>query len=179
MPGVLKLRTIATILHISLMGATIYLQNWGDATPFYGGATGSLPSTGDGNHPYDWFSAWLSGGGTRLDDPGDQGGIQILGWIISGPLCGMVVIVKALLSLTILHYDVVQLISTDGFGGWFKILIHMVGAYLSISLMSRLVAFAIRAGVFSNVYIMGAIGLVSVLGIAATALNVGGIFSCG
>ena len=91
----------------------------------------------------------------------------------------MVGIVKALLSLTILHYEVVQIISTDGFGGWFKILIHMAGAYISISLMSHLVAFAIRAGVFSNVYIMGAVGLVSLLGIAATALNAGGIFSCG
>ena len=181
MPGVIKLTVVAAILHIALMGSTIFLQNWGTgATPFYGGNTGFLPATGDSAHPYDKFSAWLAGGGTRLNDPGDQGGIGILQWIVRKPLCGMVGVVKSLISLTTLHaYDVIQLIPTEGFGGWFKILVHMIGALLSAALMSVLVAFAIRTGVFSNVYTMGLVLGVAALGVVSTLLNAGGVFSCG
>ena len=62
----------ALIVHISLMLASIFLANLGDVSPFYGGASGFLPSTGDEAHAYDRFSAWLSGGGPAVDDPGTR-----------------------------------------------------------------------------------------------------------
>lgn len=178
MPGILKLLVLTLVIHVALTGATIYLANAGD-TPYYGGSTGFLPGTGDDQHPYDQFSGWLSGGGSRLNEPAQEGGIGILRWIVDTPMCGMVFIVRGLITLTIFHYDVVQLIPTDGFGGWFKILLHLLGALLTGALMSTMVAFAIRAGVFSNVYLMGIILGIAVVGIAASALNAGGVFSCG
>ncbi len=178
MTGIQKLFILTLGIHVCLVLATIYLTNMGDV-PYYGGSTGFLPGTGDGANAYDQFTGWLLGGGYRPGDPGNQVGIPLLGWIIAKPLCGMVSAVRWLIILTTFNYDVVQLIPTGGFGGWFKMLIHLVGVFLTGAVMNALVRFGIQAGVFSNVYVMGAIGVVSVIGIGATALNAGGAFSCG
>lgn len=178
MPGVLKLLILTVFIHVALTGGNIYVMNMGE-TPYYGGPTGFLPGSSDSAHPYDAFSSWLSGGGDRLNDPGDQGGIAILQWIVRKPLCGMVNLVRVMITLTIFHYDVIQLIPTAGFGGWVKILVHLLGALLTAGLMSALVAFAVRAGVFSNIYILGLVLGVAALGIVATLLNAGGVFGCG
>lgn len=179
MPGIIKLLVVAVILHSALMGADIFLDNIASSTAHYGGQTGFLPATGDRDHAYDQFTAWLGGGGSQLADPGDQGGIAILQWIVRTPLCGMIGIIRFLVSLTILNYDVVRLIPSDGFGNWFKILVNIVGALLNGTLMSVVVRFAIQAGVFSNVYLMGLVLGIAVIGAVATALNAGGIFGCG
>lgn len=178
MPGIQKLLILTLGIHICLVLATIYLTNLGE-TPYYGGSAGFLPSTGDSAHPYDRFSAWLAGGGDQLNDPGDQGGIAILQWIVRKPLCMSVSFVRWLIILTTFSYEVIQLIPTGGFGGWFKILIHLVGVFLTGLLAQAGVRFAIQAGVFSNIYMMGMVLGISTVGIVSTALNAGGVFSCG
>ncbi len=149
--------------------------------PFYGGSTGFLPSTGDDTHAYDVFSAWLSGGGPTVADPGDQGGIGVLAWAVrTPPLCGMVSVVKFIISLAILHlYDAIQIILSDGFGNWFKIIIHVLGALIAIGLIARIVDIAVRAGVFSNQYLLILILGVSIIGSLATVLDASGGLSCG
>ena len=170
----------ALIIHVALMLASIFLANLGDVLPFYGGATGFLPSTGEEAHAYDKFSAWLSGGGPAVDDPGDAGGIGVLAWAVRGPLCGMVAVVKFILSLATLHlYDAIQIIPSDGFGNWFKIVIHILGALIAIGLIARIVDIAIRAGVFSNQYLLILILGVSIFGSLATVLDASGGLSCG
>ena len=63
MISLVPLFVAALIVHAGLTLASIFLANLGDVLPFYGGATGFLPSTGDDAHAYDKFSAWLAGGG--------------------------------------------------------------------------------------------------------------------
>ena len=178
MTSLVPLLIFAAIIHIALMGGTIFLQNLTAATPYYGGETGFLPSTGNQANTYDKFSAWLSGGGPSANDPGSAGGVGILQWAVRTPLCGMVSVIKFILSLSVLNYDVIRLIPSDGFGNWFKIIVHVLGALITIALFSRIVEFAIRAGVFSNVYLMAIVLGIAVLGTVATALNASGGLSC-
>ena len=181
MAGLNKILIVAVIVHVALFGATIFLTNAIDATPYYGGNHGFLPSTGDGNNSYDRFSAWLSGGGRdqEYEEPDAEGGIAILGWIIKGPICSTVAIVKFLLSMTILKYGIIDLIPSVGFGLWFKTVIHLTAALIHVGLVSVLVGFAVRAGVFSNIHLMVALGLISAFAVVATLLSAGGALSCG
>ena len=181
MPGITQILIVAVIVHVSLFGATIFLTNAIADLPYYGGDHGFLPSTGNSANTYDQFSAWLSGGGRDqdLEEPDDEGGIAILGWIIKGPICGTVSIVKFLLALTILKYGIIDLIPNMGFGLWFKTVIHLVAALIHIGLLSVLVGFAVRAGVFSNIHLMVALGLISAFAIVSTLLSAGGALSCG
>ena len=180
MISLVPLLKAALIVHIALMLASIFLANLGDALPFYGGPTGFLPATGDDAHAYDKFSAWLSGGGPSVNDLGNQGGIGVLAWAVREPLCGMVSVVKFIISLATLHlYDAIQVIPSDGFGNWFKIVIHILGALIAITLIARIVDIAIRAGVFSNQYLLILILGVSIIGSLATVLDASGGLSCG
>ena len=180
MISLVPLFVVALILHVGLMLASIFLANLGDGLPFYGGDTGFLPSTGDDTHTYDKFSAWLSGGGPAVDDLGNQGGIGVLAWAVKTPLCGMVSVIKFILSLAILHlYDVIQIIPSDGFGNWFKIVIHILGALIAIGLIARIVDLAIRAGVFSNNTLLILLLGVSVFGSIVTLLDATGGLTCG
>ena len=96
MAGLNKILVVAVIVHVALFGATIFLTNAISDLPYYGGDHGFLPSTGNSNNTYDRFSAWLSGGGRdqEYEEPDAEGGIAILGWIIKGPICSTVAIVK-------------------------------------------------------------------------------------
>lgn len=179
MQGLNRLVAMALIVHVTLFVSTIFLTNALQTMPYFGGNSGFLPSTGDGNNAYDRFSSWISGNEGSMSEPSDEGGIAILQWIVRGPMCSSVTIVKFLIALTVLKYGVIDLISSAGFGLWFKIAVHLVGFLLNIALVNVLVRFAIQAGVFSNIYIMAAIGLMSIIGIVATMLNAGGAFSCG
>jgi len=180
MAGINRILAVTIIIHVGLFGSTLYLDNSATDTPFYGGAHGFLPSTGDSANAYDRFSGWLAGGGRQdMSDPGELGGIELLGWIVSGPLCGMASAVKFLISAGILNYGLITLIPNEGFGLWFKMIVNLAAAFVHIGILSSLVGFAIRAGVFSNVYLMVGIGLISAFGIVATLLNAGGAFSCG
>ena len=115
-----------------------------------------------------------------VDDPGDQGGIGVLAWAVRGPLCGMVSVVKFTISLATLHlYDVIQVIPSDGFGNWFKIVIHIIGALIAIGLIARIVDIAIRAGVFSNNTLLILLLGVSVFGSLVTLLDAAGGLTCG
>ena len=181
MAGLNKILIVAVIVHVALFGATIFLTNAIADLPYYGGDHGFLTSTGDSNNSYDQFSAWLSGGGRDQDfeEPNAEGGIAILGWIIKGPVCSTVGIVKFMLSMTILKYGIIDLIPNVGFGLWFKNVIHLVAALIHIGLVSVLVGFAVRAGVFSNIHLMVALGLISAFAVVSTLLDAGGALSCG
>ena len=181
MAGLNKILIVAVIVHVALFGATIFLANAIDATPYYGGDHGFLPSTGNSSNAYDRFSAWLSGGGRgqAFEEPVAEGGIAIFGWIIKGPICSTVAIVKFLLSMTILKYGIIDLIPSVGFGLWFKNVIHLVATLIHIGLISVLVGFAVRAGVFTNIYLMVGLGLISAFAIVSTLLDAGGALSCG
>ena len=181
MTGLNKLIAITIIVHVAVFGATILLQNAVSETPYYGGNTGFLPSTGDSNHAYDQFSGWLSGGAQEeeVDDPESGSIIDTLKWIVLGPLCSTVSIVKFLISFTIIKYGFIDDIPNMGFGLWFKTVIHVVATLLHVTLISILVRFAVQAGVFSNPQLLGLLIGVSLLGAVVTALNAGGAFSCG
>ena len=180
MIGLNQLLAVMLIVHVALFGSTIFLQNSSSDTAYYGGPHGFLPSSGDSASAYDRFSSWLVGDSrAQLDDPGETGGLAILQWIVRTPLCGTVGAVKTLISVTILKYGLVDSIPNEGFGMWVKVVIHLIATFIHSAGLNMLVRFAIQAGVFSNVYIMGAIGLISAFGIVATLLNAGGAFSCG
>ena len=180
MAGIQRLLSVVIIVHVALFGATIIITNMLSSTPYYGGSAGFLPSTSGGNGAYDQFSGWLSGADRPgLDAPEQKGGIVILQWIVRGPLCGTVAIVRFMLSALILKYGIIDLIPSMGFGLWFKTVIHLVATLMHVAFISMLVRFAIQAGIFSNVYVMAVIGLVGAIGSVATLLNAGGAFSCG
>ena len=86
---------------------------------------------------------------------------------------------KFMLSMTILKYGIIDLIPNVGFGLWFKNVIHLVAALIHIGLVSVLVGFAVRAGVFSNIHLMVALGLISAFAVVSTLLDAGGALSCG
>ena len=179
MAGLNRLLAVAIIIHVALFGATIFIQNGVSDVAYYGGDHGFLPSTGDDAGAYDQFSSWLSGGSRQqLEEPAG-GVIGLFKWIVQGPLCGTVNIVKFMISIGILKYGIIDSIPSEGFGLWFKTAVHLAATLIHVALISLLLGFAVRAGVFSNVYLLAAVGIIGALGIVTTVLNLGGAFNCG
>ena len=178
MQGINRVFFLVGIIHIALFGSSIFLANVQTETPNYGGSSGFLPSTGDPDHAYDRFSNWLaSGSGAGVSDPGEGGGFHFLKWILgsNGPLCGTVTITKLLIGMVFLEYELVNLLPADGFGNWFRLAVHLIGAAINLSLIGVLVGFAIRAGVLSNPHLLVALGFLSIFAISSNLLNAGGL----
>ena len=165
MQGINRLFFLAAIVHVACFGAGLYLGNALSETPNYGGFTGFLPATG---------------GGDSLSDPEQGGAFKFLRWILSsdGPVCGTVTITKMLIGMVFLEYEVINLLPVDGFGNWFRLAIHLIGAAINITLIGILVRFAVQAGIFNNPQLLVLIGVISLFGFSATLLNAGGLI-CG
>ena len=177
--GILPLLVVLTIVHIALNVGDVFLANLFSDTGYYGGSSGFLPSGGDAAHPYDRFSAFVAGDSRpQLDSPGNAGGLGIFQWIVRTPLCTASSMVHFTASLAILNYDLVNAIPNAGFGWWAKVGIHAIGTLLTLLFADRLVKLLIIAGMFSNIYLLVALGLVSAVGFGATLLNALGGLTC-
>ena len=181
MPGLNQLMAVAIIIHVALFGSTIFLANAVSEMPYFGGTRGFLPSTGDNDNAYDQFSGWLAGGAEEeeREDVGEGGIIDLFRWIIQGPACTVVSIVKFMISVTIIKYGIIDLLPNAGFGLWFKTIVHLVAALVHARFALVLFRAAIQAGVFSNPTMLALVVGISAVGFALTGLNAGGVFSCG
>ena len=181
MPGLNQLMVVAIIIHVALFGSTIFLTNAISEMPYFGGAHGFLPSTGDDQNAYDAFSRWLSGGAEEAErkDIGDGGIFDLFRWVLQGPACSVVSIVKFMISLTIVKYGIIDLLPNAGFGLWFKTLVHLVATLIHARFALILFRAAVQAGVFSNPTMLALVVGISTVGFALTGLDAGGVISCG
>ena len=181
MPGLNQLMVVAIIIHVALFGSTIFLTNAVSELPYFGGDHGFLPTTGDDANAYDRFSGWLSGGAEEeeREEIGDGGIIDLFRWIIQGPACTTISIVKFMISFTMIKYGIIDLLPNEGFGLWFKTLVHLVAALVHARFALLMLRAAIQAGVFSNPTLLALVIGISAVGFALTGLNAGGVISCG
>ena len=177
MTNLIPLLVFTIVIHVAMVGTGVFLSNL-DLAANYGGETGLLPTSDSSGGAYDQFSSWLMGSGPKIDEVGQGGGVSIFQWIVRTPLCGMVSVVKYLIILTTLNHEVLTFMPTDGFGNWFRILVHAAGIVLTLMLFGRVIEFAVRAGVFSNIYMLGIVLGVSAIGLVATLINATGGFTC-
>ena len=181
MPGLNQLMVVAIIIHVALFGSTIFLANAVSEMPYFGGDHGFLPTTGDNANAYDQFSGWLSGGAEEEErkDIGEGGIIDLFNWIIRGPACTVVSIVKFMISVTIIKYGIIDLLPNAGFGLWFKTLVHLVAALVHARFALVLFRAAIQAGIFSSPTMLLIVAGTSAAGFALTGLDALGVLSCG
>ena len=181
MPGLNQLMAVAIIVHVALFGSTIFLANAVADLPYFGGSHGFLPSTGDDQNAYDQFSGWLSGGAEEeeRDDIGGGGIIDLFRWIITGPACTVVGIIKFMISVTIIKYGIIDLLPNDGFGLWFKTIVHLVATLVHARFALLLFRGALQAGILSNPTMLALVVGISAVSFALTGLDALGVLSCG
>ena len=197
---IIGVTALLVLVHIGMTVADIFSVNLNQALSlarqeaYFGGEGGFLPSTGDDQHPYDQFTGWLRQGGqigeddgsrsSQLDDPADAegnapGGVALLQYIVRAPLCTLSQLVRFNISLAVLNYETLDLLPDEGFGYWFKLAIHTFAFGVTIVLASRLVQFALRAGIFSSPYLMAAVLGIAILGTISTIAEGAGGLVCG
>ena len=79
-------------------------------------------------------------------------------------------VIKWMIVITTFSYPVIDIIPMEGFGLWARIVIHLVSLALLVVVFFRLVELLSSWGVFSNVYVLIALGLISSVGVVATLL---------
>ena len=177
----LKLTVLVLFLigHATFGMGTLFLANLFTTEADYGGSMGFLPSTGDADSPYDSFSNFLAGDeGVRMEEVSDGGGTNFISWAISTPVCGISKAVRVMLATASFNYGVANVIPTEGPGLWVRLIISLIGTLLTLFLLNEVVGFAVRAGVFSNIWSTGAILGIAAIGGAATGLDGLGPLSC-
>ena len=176
--GIQAVLVIVTICHIAAVGSGIFLTNLTDPGQgsYYGGDTGIFPAD---DSPYGALTSFLAGD-DRLDvaEPTREGGFGIFRYIITSGMCAGADVTKMTLSLMTFNYPVVQIIPTDGFGLWVKLVIHAMGILGAYYVLSKLVTFMVGAGILSNPYALAALGVVTGLSIVATIANGAGALGC-
>ena len=146
--------------------------------PTYGGSRGFLP--GD-DSPYSAFGKYLYGDGEpgRQLPGADQSGIAgLMQYGVFRGACMMSEGVTFLIILATFSYPVIDIIPTEGFGLWIRLVIHILGVLGLLVVGVQLLEWAIRAGVFSNVYLLIAIGIVSSAGLLSNIVVKTGGFQC-
>ena len=175
--GIQAVLVIVTICHIAAVGSGIFLTNLTDPGQgsYYGGETGIFPSD---NTPYGALTSFLAGDDQDVAAPTREGGLGIFRYIATSGMCAGADVTKMTLSLMTFNYPVVQIIPTEGFGLWVKLIIHALGVLGTYLILSKLVTFLVQSGVFTNPYILAALGIMAGLGIVGTIANGAGGLAC-
>ena len=140
----------------------------------YGGSRGFLP---DDDSPYSAFGRYLYGDGEpERREPG-EGPIGLLRYGVIEGTCLASSAVTFVIILATFSYPAIDIIPTEGFGLWVRVAIHVMALFGFVVALVRLLEMAIQMGVFSNVYLLIALGLISSAGlisnIVANVANIG------
>ena len=176
--GVLPVLVLLALFHAAAVGAGVYLTNVVDptGTPFYGGDTGFLPGA---TSAYGGLTSFLAGDARpEVAAPSREGGLSIFRYALTVPLCTSVDVTKQALNITTFNHPIVQVIPSVGFGLWVKLVIHAVSTVLTLVIFERLVVFLVRAGILSNPYVLGALGIGIFVGLLSTIANGTGALGC-
>ena len=175
-----SLGTLMTVIHLLVRGiGTLVVINLtsvtGQAT--YGGDAGFLPGE---DSPYSAFGEFLYGDGQPAPDliGDDAGGLGLARYGVTQGICFMSNSVKMLLIISTFSYPVIDIIPMEGFGLWIRICIHLASLAALGAVLFLLVQLLIQMGIFSNIYILVAIGLVSSAGLVSTVLAEATNISC-
>ena len=160
---------IGSIIVINLVSST------GLAT--YGGERGFLPGE---DSPYSAFGRFLYGDERPSPTlPGeDSGGLGLAKYGVTDGICFISTTVRQGLVITTFAYPVIDIIPMEGFGLWIRMAIHLASLALTGALMYLLVEMLIQMGVFSNVYVLIAVGVISSAGLVSTILAQATEISC-
>ena len=162
-----------TVIHLAAGGfgsvvITNLVSQTGVAT--YGGPSGFVPGE---ESPYSAFGTFLYGDDSP--DPAlpgeDSGGLGLARYGMTEGICVISGMVKWGIIITTFAYPVIDIIPMEGFGLWVRIGIHLLSLAAFVAFFFRLVEMLAGWGVFSNVYVMVAIGLISSVGLLATILT--------
>ena len=134
----------------------------------YGGESGFIPGE---DSPYSAFGNFLYGSGEPTPDlPGESGGIALARYGLIDGVCVVSSAVKWGIIITTFSYPVVDIIPVEGFGLWIRLAIHVLSTGAIVAVMVRLVDLLAQMGVFSNVYILIAAGILTSVGLVSTIL---------
>ena len=160
---------IGSIIVINLISST------GVAT--YGGERGFLPGE---DSPYSAFGRFLYGDDQpSLTLPGeDSGGLGLAKYGVTDGICFISTTVKQAIIITTFAYPVIDIIPLQGFGLWIRLAIHLASLSAMGAVMFFLVELLIQMGVFSNVYVLIAVGVISSAGLVSTILAQATEISC-
>ena len=175
--GIQAVLVIVTICHIAAVGSGIFLTNLTDPGQgsYYGGETGIFPAD---DSPYGALTSFLAGDDLEVAAPTREGGFGVFRYVLTSGMCAGVDVTKMSLSLMTFNYPVVQIIPSEGFGLWVKLIIHALGILGAYYVLSKLVAFMVGAGILSNPYALGALGILAGLSIVGTIANGAGALAC-
>ena len=73
------------------------------------------------------LTSFLAGDDMDVAAPAREGGFGVFRYILTSGVCAGVDVTKMSLNLMTFNYPVVQIIPSEGFGLWIKLLIHALG----------------------------------------------------
>ena len=159
-----RVTVLSILFHIVAVLGSMFLDNLTSATGLahYGGESGLLP---DSSGPYGAIYNFIAGDNQpELTEQG-AGFLGFVKWIFTGPLGLFGDLVGLLLVISTFSYPIINIIPAEGFGLWFRILVHGVSLLLLAILVSRLLEWASRNGLLSNPYLLVAMSLIGSIGL--------------
>lgn len=180
--GLLKFAMFLAVIHLAVFGVgEVYIENIKRGAAqgaYYGGEQGFLPAA-DGN--YGTFTAWLyNAEGQHELEPKEpeEGVVGTVRSLIGGGVCATYHLLRWGAIISTFSYPMLSELPDEGFGLWVRIIINLASLASVIFLGYHGLMVAIQAGVFGNVYLLVAIGVLGSITILGNIIQGGANFVC-
>ncbi len=180
--GLIKFAMLLAVIHLGVFGVgEVYVENIKRGAAqgaYYGGEKGFLPAT-DG--AYGTFTNWLyNADGQHELEPKEpeQGVVGTMQSLIGGGVCATYHLLRWGAIIATFSYPMLSELPEEGFGLWVRIIINLGSLASVIFLGYHGLEIAMRAGVFGNVYLLVALGVLGSITILGNIIQGGAKFAC-
>ena len=151
------------VLHGAFIFATLFLYNLVPTQNFIYYGRGLLP---------DDLMNILTLNVTSISD---RSGFGFVRWILSFGLCSISSVAGTLFTLATFNYPIMNLVPPNGVGLYFSQGVQIIGGLITIGLISMLIAWMTRLGIFADRWALAAIigGSVVLAGVGGILQSVG------
>ena len=184
----MPLLILAVALNAGATFADIWLMNLTNPDNPQYGASAFLPTgpTGvddDDLHPYNRAVNFLlpmneDGQLTGIQGPPDTGIIDFISWALKAPICYTSGAISVIVGYATFSYSVVDIIPSDGWAGWVKTLIYLIGSLVTLAALVQVVGFVVSSGILQSQSMLIALGVIGSVGAAANFLVGVGVVGC-
>lgn len=171
-------------LHAGCTFAELWIFNVENADAENYGVNAFLPTGGsDSTHPYNRAINFLrpldeNGNIIGLQGPPNEGLFSFMEWAFKTPVCGASGLTSLVLGYSTFSYSVIDLIPSDGWAGWIKLAIYLIGTFVTLATLGQVFSFVMRSGVMQSPAMLLLLGVVGGILAIGTVLTSGGLVDC-
>ena len=183
--GFMPLLTLLITLHAAMVLGNLFIYNLQHPDQADYGVNAFLPTGGaDPSHPYNRAFTFLrpldaNGNLVGVASPPSGGLFPYLLWAVKVPVCGMSGLTGAIVGYSTFSYDVIDIIPDDGWGGWLKTFIHLIGTLITLTLLVQVFGMLSKMGIVQSPKMLIALGIAGGTLLGGAFLVAGGIVACG